>query len=111
MSLCILCPGQGSQSPGMLDELLADGATRSICRDLAGLLAFDAFAIAADPVHCFANRYAQPLICLYAMSVWMALDANSIKPALAAGYSVGELSAWGVAGALASQRQRRRPQR
>lgn len=100
MSLCILCPGQGGQSPDMFARLLGEPLTQTVCTELGSSVAGDVFALAADPAQCFANRFAQPLICLYQMSVWSALSAAGVCPALVAGYSVGELAAWGVAGAL-----------
>jgi [acyl-carrier-protein] S-malonyltransferase len=61
----------------------------------------DMLTLAADETRCFLNCHAQPLIVLYGMSVAAALEAAGIDAALVAGYSVGELTAHGVAGALA----------
>jgi [acyl-carrier-protein] S-malonyltransferase len=63
----------------------------------------DMLTLAADETRCFLNCHAQPLIVLYGMSVAAALEAAGIDAALVAGYSVGELTAHGVAGALAPQ--------
>lgn len=101
MSLCWLCPGQGSQTPDMFARLGADAQLAPHLTRLAATLAADTMTIAADAERCFINRHAQPLIVLYALTVAAALDAASVEPALVAGYSVGELTAHAVAGALA----------
>ena len=47
----------------------------------------------------FANRYAQPLIVAATLGMWEAIREFAPPPALVAGYSIGELAAYGVAGA------------
>lgn len=101
MSLCWLCPGQGSQSPEMFGRLAGDARLAPHLARLAGELEADAMAIAADDSRCFLNRNAQPLIVLYGLTVAAALDDAGLAPALVAGYSVGELTAHAVAAALA----------
>lgn len=100
MTLCLLCPGQGSQSPEMFERLRADPLAGEHAARLAALLPWDAYELARDPARCFANRYAQVLICLHAVLVGAVLRDAQIFPALVAGYSVGELAAHGLAGAL-----------
>jgi [acyl-carrier-protein] S-malonyltransferase len=48
----------------------------------------------------FENHVAQPLIVGATLAMWEALRRRIPAPSLVAGYSVGELSAYGVAGAL-----------
>jgi [acyl-carrier-protein] S-malonyltransferase len=48
----------------------------------------------------FTNRIAQPAIVAATLAMWTALRDTIAQPALVAGYSIGELSAYGVAGAL-----------
>lgn len=100
MSLCLVCPGQGSQSPDMLDRLGRDPSTSDILVTLSAHVEPGTMAVAADPAHCFLNRHAQPLIALHGLTVAQALSRAGIDAALVAGYSVGELTAYGVAGAL-----------
>lgn len=102
MGLLILCPGQGGQTPEMIGQLIADPLTAGACMELGRNLPGEFATVATDPERCFANRFAQPLICLYQMSVWLALAATGIRPNVVAGYSVGELAAWGIAGALSA---------
>jgi len=100
MSLCILCPGQGGQSPRMFARLQEDDLVRAPLERLASHFGTGDLPGIADPAECFSNRVAQPMICLYQMSVWSALSSAGVAPGIVAGYSLGELAAWGVSGAL-----------
>ena len=51
-----------------------------------------------DALH--ADKVGQILCCTQAMAVWAVLGAKAPRPLVVAGYSVGELAAWGVAGLL-----------
>jgi [acyl-carrier-protein] S-malonyltransferase len=73
----------------LLDEWLGDA-------QLAGPL-----GAALEGTERFANRVAQPSIVAATLAMWTALGELPAPPALVAGYSIGELSAYGVAGALA----------
>jgi [acyl-carrier-protein] S-malonyltransferase len=59
----------------------------------------DALTLASDG-DIFSNRRAQPAIVAAGMGMWEALRAEAPPPALVAGYSIGELTAYGIAGAL-----------
>jgi [acyl-carrier-protein] S-malonyltransferase len=52
----------------------------------------------------FSNRTAQPAIVAAGLAMWEALRRDCPPPALVAGYSVGELTAYGVAGAFGAER-------
>lgn len=100
--LAILCPGQGAQHPGMFDMARTDPAANAL------LDAWFADPVLATPLQAaieggqgFANRNAQPSIVAATLAMWIALRDTVPSPALVAGYSIGELSAYGVAGALA----------
>src|SRR4029077_15784328 len=47
-----------------------------------------------------ADKVGQILCCTQAMAAWAVLSAKVPRPLVVAGYSVGELAAWGVAGLL-----------
>lgn len=100
--LAILCPGQGGQHPGMFDLALSDPPTAAACAgwgvEQASGLAPHALPHAAEALHD--NRVAQPLVVAATLAMWHALRPALPTPALAAGYSIGELAAYGVAGAL-----------
>lgn len=105
MSVCWLCPGQGSQSADMFVRLAGDTRLALHLQRFASLLGAvpDPMAIAADDARCFLNRHAQPLIVLYGLSIAAALEEAGLAPDLVAGYSVGELTAHAVAGALGAE--------
>lgn len=56
--------------------------------------------ILTDLSRLFSNLLAQPLIVAATLATWEALKDVMPKPALVAGYSIGELAAYGVSGAL-----------
>lgn len=92
--LLILCPGQGSQHGAMFDLARTDArAARFI----------DQCAPSFSDADMFENRVAQPLIVSATLAMWEALRGHVPPPALTAGYSIGELAAHGVAGALGPQ--------
>jgi [acyl-carrier-protein] S-malonyltransferase len=58
------------------------------------------FALSAEEMQI--NAIAQPLVCAFQLAIWAAIGARLPAPAALAGYSVGELAAYGCAGALAA---------
>jgi len=101
--IAILCSGQGAQGPGMFD-LLADAPEAAAVFEAAkaaldGRDPRDLVRHAGeDELH--ADQAGQILCCTQAMAAWAVLGDAVPRPLLAAGYSVGELAAWGVAGVL-----------
>lgn len=100
--VAILCSGQGEQHPGMFD-LIAD------CPEAEPIFAVAADALGMDPRRfvreassedLFSDVAGQVLCCTQALAGWAALGAGRPARAVFAGYSVGELAAWGCAGAL-----------
>ena len=98
MSLGILCPGQGDQSPGMF-ELLKDEAEAqtilALCHQVTGR---DPRQATLEQLQV--NRVAQPALCTFQLAVWTVLRKHLPAPRVLAGYSLGELAAYGCAGAL-----------
>jgi [acyl-carrier-protein] S-malonyltransferase len=103
ISTAIVCSGQGSQAANMFD-LVADTPQAA-----AVFQASKAILDGSDPrdlVHTqtplalHANRLGQILCCTQTMAAWAAIGDLVPNPILVAGYSVGELAAWGVAGLL-----------
>jgi [acyl-carrier-protein] S-malonyltransferase len=85
----------------MFDLALAAGAGGAVIGAAAGLLGEDPVALARSGVpRLFENRVAQPLVCAATLAAWEALRTRLPAPRLVAGYSVGELAAYGCAGAL-----------
>jgi [acyl-carrier-protein] S-malonyltransferase len=105
MRLAILCPGQGSQGPLMFDLAAANAAAldrvQAWLREADGPAASTPLqALLAHPSAMFDNRSAQPLVVAATLMAWTMVAAQLPRPALVAGYSVGEVSAYAVAGAL-----------
>ncbi|WP_288107529.1 acyltransferase domain-containing protein [Limnobacter sp.] len=103
MSLCVLCPGQGSQSLNMFDRLrndpLAEPVLQAAWEHLPG-----AVRLGVSESTCYqTNAVAQPALVLYAGVVGELLRQQGVVPALVSGYSVGELSAQVVAGKLSTR--------
>jgi len=101
--LLILCPGQGAQHAGMLDLARTDPRAAALLDTLAPHLAAQAAPV--DPAGpgaagIFSNRCAQPAIVAAGLAMWEALRGACPPPALIAGYSIGELTAYGIAGAF-----------
>ena len=98
--LLILCPGQGGQHDAMFDMARSDARAAAL---LARCMADGALPSGDAGAGLYANRRAQPLIAAAGLAMWEALRADLPRPALVAGYSIGELTAYGVAGALAPE--------
>jgi len=104
--LLLLCPGQGGQHARMFDlartsasaAALLDGLSAAMPAAARGALATE--VPDTDGTDIYANSNAQPLIVAATLGVWEALREFAPQPALVAGYSIGELSAYGVAGAF-----------
>jgi [acyl-carrier-protein] S-malonyltransferase len=103
IATAILCSGQGAQSATMFD-LLADApaaepvfaAAKTV---LGGTDPRDLVHQASDDaIH--ADKIAQILCCTQTMAAWTVIGDQLPRPLLVAGYSVGEIAAWGVAGLL-----------
>jgi len=98
MALIVLCSGQGLQYPGMLDSLHHEAAARPAMKALRHAVGLGPENL--ERAQIFDNALAQPLLCASAAGAWAALEPLLPAPLLFAGYSVGELAAYGCAGAL-----------
>jgi [acyl-carrier-protein] S-malonyltransferase len=104
--LAILCPGQGAQNAAMFDLPCSQpGALGRVEGWLAGaggpVAHMPLAALLAHPSAMFDNRCAQPLVVAASLAAWSALAPRLPRPSLVAGYSVGEISAYAVAGVFA----------
>lgn len=102
MTLAILCSGQGGQHTGMF-ELTGDApAAASLFERAGALLGHDPRRLVreASSEVLFENRTAQLLCSLQALAADALLADVLPKRRCIAGYSVGEVAAWGVAGLI-----------
>ncbi|MFF7241015.1 SDR family NAD(P)-dependent oxidoreductase [Streptomyces collinus] len=106
--VAFLFPGQGSQRPGMLADLLVALPELRYYLHLGRAHADTlyppaAFGEEARERHCAAltdTRAAQPALGITGLAAHAFLTAAGVTPDLAAGHSYGELAALGAAGAL-----------
>jgi len=100
--LAILCPGQGAQQRAMFDRLAGEAAGEDALAQAATVFGEDprAWIRTAANEAWFENRFAQPLLCSAMLATWAVLRPQLPAPVVFAGYSVGELAAYGCAGAL-----------
>jgi [acyl-carrier-protein] S-malonyltransferase len=101
--LALLCPGQAGQHSGMFDLARQD---RQAVALLDAFRLDDACGAPLDAVlhnteALFSNRCAQPLVTAAILAAACALRDVLPTPTLVLGYSVGEVAAHAVAGALA----------
>jgi [acyl-carrier-protein] S-malonyltransferase len=101
--IAILCSGQGYQGADMFD-LLAEAPEAGPVFKRARLVLDGedprelVRRATKDALH--ADKVGQILCCTQAIAAWAVLSAKVPRPLVVAGYSVGELAAWGVAGFL-----------
>jgi len=85
----------------MFDMARSDpAASRLLDRWIADPILAQPLKAALEGPGRFANRVAQPAIVAATLATWTALGELAPQPVLVAGYSIGELTAYGVAGAL-----------
>lgn len=103
----ILCSGQGAQSPELFSQFPFTERGLALKERVQPALEPEAAAWLADPQKSpqaiFQNHISQPLICLYHAMVWAEVQPLLPEVAMVAGYSLGELSAYGCAGAIEAE--------
>jgi [acyl-carrier-protein] S-malonyltransferase len=100
--VAILCSGQGDQHPAMFDLVANCPEAQPVFAAAADVLGKDPrrFVREAAPANVFSDFSGQILSCTQALAAWTALGAVRPARAVIAGYSIGELAAWGCAGAV-----------
>jgi [acyl-carrier-protein] S-malonyltransferase len=86
----------------MFDLVANCPETEPVFAAAAGVLGQDPrrFVREAAPADLFSDRFGQILCCTQALAAWAVLDIGRPARAVIAGYSIGELAAWGCAGAF-----------
>ena len=100
--VAILCSGQGGQHPAMFDLVADCPEAEPVFAAAAAVLGRDprSFVKEAAPTDLFSDLSGQILCCTQALAAWAALGTVRPARAVVAGYSIGELAAWGCAGAF-----------
>jgi [acyl-carrier-protein] S-malonyltransferase len=100
--LGILCPGQGDQHESMFDILSNSDVAQKALRSAAPIFGDlpETCLGQLNTSQLYSNQYAQPLIGLLQLATWAALCDLLPTPKVFAGYSLGEVSSYGCAGAL-----------
>ena len=98
MSLALLFPGQGSQHAGALPWLDRRPEVADILQLIAATLGADWRARLVDTAWATSNEVAQPLVTGLSTAAWQCVADRLPRPAVIAGYSVGELAAFAAAG-------------
>ena len=100
MTLAVLCPGQGAQHPALFDFVDQFPESARVLAAAADALGDDPRGWLTQGDAIYRNAMAQPLITIAQLAQWTALRTRVPEPAALAGYSVGELSCYGIGGAL-----------
>jgi [acyl-carrier-protein] S-malonyltransferase len=100
VSLALLFSGQGTQHAAMLPWLEACPDAAPTLARVNAQLGADWRARLSDPEWAQNNAVAQPLLTGLSLAAWQALAPSLPMPSVVAGYSLGELAAFSVAGVL-----------
>lgn len=103
MTLAILCSGQGQGHDAAFALTGAAPEAAGLFARAASLLGADPRRAVADPDLRHRNRTAQVVCTLQALAAASLLGSALPGRPCVAGYSVGELAAWGVAGLIAPE--------
>lgn len=99
MTLAVLLSGQGGQHPGMFDLTAERPEAQGVFEAAVPLLGTDPRALArAGGSTLHDNRTGQILCCVAALAGWTIVAAARPGRTIVAGYSIGDLAAWGCAG-------------
>ncbi len=98
MTLALLCSGQGRQDPAIFDLFADAPAAGAILAEASRLLGEDVRSVlrTSDDAAWHANRTSQILCVARGLAAAACLAPSA--PLIVSGYSVGEMTAWGVAG-------------
>jgi len=104
MKTVFMFPGQGSQSIGMMSELLAESViAQQVFAEASEAIGFDLSAIALSGPEAKINQTAitQPIVLTASMAMWRVWqDRSDFRPDFVCGHSLGEYTALIASGVL-----------
>ena len=100
--LALIAPGQGSQTPGMLNSWIVDSTTRNLLTAWSKEIELDLVHLGtnADADEIKDTTHAQPLIVATSLLAAHALALENVT--VTSGHSVGELAAAAISGAISA---------
>ena len=100
--LALIAPGQGSQTPGMLNSWIVDSTTRNLLTAWSKEIELDLVHLGtnADADEIKDTAHAQPLIVATSLLAAHALALENVT--VTSGHSVGELAAAAISGAISA---------
>ena len=100
--VAMLCSGQGTQHRDMFALTADNPEAAKVFSSAASLLGEDPriFVQQESELKLFENHAGQLLCCTQALALWACLDEVPAEQLVFAGYSIGELSAWGCSAML-----------
>lgn len=97
----IVCSGQGSLSPDLFEFAKNCEESVSIINKFSEQFNWDMFSVGKESeIDIRLNYYSQPLTIVTSLANWEALKKDLPDPAIIAGYSAGEVAAWGCSGSI-----------
>lgn len=97
----IVCSGQGSINTDLFEFVRNCKESVSIIDKFSEQFNWDMFSVEKEGEIDFRlNYYSQPLTIVTSLANWAALKNDLPDPAIIAGYSAGEVAAWGCAGKI-----------
>lgn len=102
----LLCSGQGNQHRAMFDLLASNSDASAVLQSAAAFFGCHPaeYLERLSDAELFQNLHAQPLIAVLQMAAWAGLRGQLPPPRVIAGYSLGEVVAYGCAGSLDTER-------
>ena len=100
--LALIAPGQGSQTPGMLNSWIVDATTKNLLSEWSKGIDLDLVHLGttADADEIKDTTHAQPLIVATSLLAAHALALENVT--VTSGHSVGELAAAAISGAISA---------
>ena len=101
----LLCSGQGNQHRAMFDILGENCDAQAVLNSSSAFFGCHPteYLNRLSDAELFHNLHAQPLIAVLQMATWAALRNHLPPPKVFAGYSLGEVIAYGCAGSLSTE--------